>query len=203
MGSTVTITFHGAVALVPTVDGLTMRMLLGRFGPVPGVKPQVAYVRFPTSSFHPELNSRTLSAPPPATAGAAAGDAHVVLDGELLSIDGAVDRRLELNTAKDRISQTPVSSDLKSLYWLPHIDRITPGAGMIDPALIVKPISANTLPGLAARLDVTAGRLQTDGAIPDQVTFVAPSGARTEQSIARAAVLTLHLEGNALTLKSE
>ena len=200
---TVTVTFHGAVALVPNANNTQMRVLLGRFPPTEGVKPQVAYIRFPRSSYDPKKNSRQLVGPPPGTTGPAGSDAHVVLDGEFLSLQGIADKKFSPNIAKDPISDTPTALDEKSLHWLPHIGRVTPGAGTICPALMANPMSPATQPGLAARIDLTKGKLETDGVMREQVIFASPDGRDIPpQSIARAAVLTVNVSSDALTLKS-
>lgn len=199
---TVTVTFHGAIAFVPTPNSTQMRVLLGRFPDTEGVHPQVAYVRFPRSSYD-KKNSRTLVSPPAGTTGPAANDAHVVLDGEFLSLQGMTDKSFQPNNAKDPNAKTPTAVDLKSLHWLPHISRVTPGAGTIAPELMVNPMNPGTQPGLAARIDLTKGRLETDGVMKDQVIFASPDGRDIEpQSLARAAVLTLTVNSGALTLKS-
>ena len=198
---TVTITFHGAVALVPSRNTTQMRVLLGKFPSTDeGVKPQVPYIRFPRSSYDAKKNSRRLVSPPKGTA---KDDVHVVLDGEYLALQGIADRTFQPNTVKDDIAKTPTALDQKSLHWLPHISRVTPGAGTISPKLLVNPVSPDTKPELAARIDLTKGRLETDGAMNDQVFFVSPDGRDIPpQSIARAAVLTVNVSGDALTLKS-
>ncbi len=207
MAFKLSIEFHGTVALVPSADNDSvpaMRMLLGRFQNINGVKDQVPYVRF-----HPRNKGKAnvrLVSPLPASApeGVKGTLAHFVLNDEFLRLDipDVVNGQLTVIDGHDVRFDRPTAADDKSVHWLPHLDRINPGSEVIDPTLLDR--LAPPTGRLAARIDVTHGRLETSGTSAQQVTFAGAGGTPAlRQSIARDSVLTIDVPGDHFILRSE
>jgi len=198
------LTFHGIVALVPTTDKGTMRVLLGRFRPVPGVKDQIAYVRYEDGTLR-SPGSRKTGAPPKNVPKQNENQRHVVLDGEYLTLVAKIDPKddkLQVNMKKDPDSDTPTAIDRFSLVWVPEVEKIMPGAGQIEPALLAKPVTVK--PGIAARIDLVHGRLATTGADDVQVPFGPPGQPPVlTQAVAREIQLELDILDDSITFKSE
>lgn len=215
MGFTLKVNFHGTVALVPGDANRVMRMVLGSFPAVRPLKPQSAYVRFPAASLS-AVNTRSVGRPDPNDSEipqANFGLGHVVLDREFLEIEANVQPRhqtLMVNDFKDPIedSETPVKKDERSLYWLPHLERITAGTGTFRPELLAHPLNdgqvpANGVPGVAARLDLKNGYLETAGVEKERLTFRTPTGDPFPRSVARQAVFTLDVKDDFFVLRSK
>jgi hypothetical protein len=102
------------------------------------------------------------------------------------------------------VSSFPRNADRRSLYWLPTIERLAPGAGAIDPAFLQLPFKRKDSPRLAARVDLTNGLLETSGVTESAVTFIRSQSRReSEVTIAREAVLTADVDGDSLVLRSQ
>jgi hypothetical protein len=203
MGFTLKVLFHGTVALVRSEGQEAVPMLLARFENMQGVNPQVPYVRFALKNW----SSATRREPeaPPATAQADLKETHrhVVLDGELLHLDiPEGNETLEIIDGHNPAFDRPFGDDVTSVHWLPHIERINPGAEIIDPVLLQRTAGASAR--LAARVDVKQGRLETSGASGPQVTFSREDGTgESRHSIARDSVLTIQVPGDHFILRSE
>jgi hypothetical protein len=147
-----------------------------------------------------------MQSPPASAAAEFQSLRHFVLSDEYLTINARVARSqqtLVMNEAKDPISRNPVASvDELSLVWLPHIETITPGAGDVEPALLQVPVTVR--PGLAARVDITQGLLQTNGTGPEHavVDFVSNSRPTVSRAVAREIVLTLDVLDDFFILES-
>ena len=204
MAFTLELTFHGIIALVPTTDGETMRVLLSRFRPVPGVKDQVAYVRYADGTLQ-DPGTRKTGAPPQEAPKVNANLRHVVLDGEYLTLVTEIDpndAKLNVNMKDDPDDTAPTAIDRFSLIWVPEVERIMPGAGEIEPALLENPVKVK--PGIAARIDLEYGRLATTGADAVEVPFGPPGQPPVlQQAVAREVQLKLDILDDSVTFASK
>jgi hypothetical protein len=205
MGFTLTIRFHGTIALVPLDNNARACMLLPEYdlSEMEGLIPLVPYVRFPIKAYA-SAKTRAPIAPPPKKSQKLS---HVLLHHELLEIDAkfaAASAQFQPDFSKYPKAKDPTNTDCLSLHWLPHLERLTPGTGTIDPTLLKVPFTRTQSPRLAARLDLKNGKLETPGVMAQSVTFIS-ANSKSEQPVpmAREALLTAQIDGNTFALRSK